>query len=186
MVAAWWSGDGDSLSLKNRYILDYASAVIREYISDDMSDYEKELAIHDYLVSSVAYDAESGDPDPDNGNPYGALVRCRAVDTGYSSTFQLLMDMLGIPCRTIYGQVDWSANLYHTQSWNLVRLDGKWYFLDVCRDAAAPEATIDAAHRYFNLTADQFWAMTYRWNGDGLPAATGTDYRWIPSESSRK
>ena len=66
-----------------------------------MNDYEKELAVHDYIVGCASYDETHlnalGIGLPNSDNPYGCLINGKAICSGYSTTFQLFMDMLEIP-----------------------------------------------------------------------------------------
>ncbi|MCL2463334.1 MAG: hypothetical protein FWF44_11760, partial [Defluviitaleaceae bacterium] len=125
--------------------------VLNTIITPGMSDYDKELAIHDYLAANVAYDASGGAPDASH-KAYGALVNRLAVCNGYCKAFKLLMDLEGVPCDVVYGTAsDSGENIGH--AWNRVCLDGDWYNVDVTFDATggrtgAPFMIYD----YFNVT----------------------------------
>ena len=144
-------------------------------ISDTMSDYEKELAIHDWIIGWASYDTEANNnspnakPDPDNDNPYGVLLHKKGICRGFTSTFQLLMDMLGIECISIDGTN--SGGDEH--AWNMVRLDGEWYCVDVTWNNPVGSGWPDAmTHNYFNVTSQHMWETGHRWDRSSAPEAT--------------
>lgn len=179
ILQAWKSGDDSSLSEINRSILNAARNVVESEIDDNMSDYEKELAIHDFITdwsrfdySVFGRDAEGGFKE-ESATPYGVLINKSAMCHGYSSTFQLFMDMLDIECMTVYG-IPGSNGVEH--SWNMVKLDGEWYCVDCAWDdpiGAAP------GHTYFNVTSDYLRkGSIHRWDESSIPEAAGTDYAY--------
>ena len=80
------------LSLKKR--------TIDKVITDDMDDYAKELAIHDFIVQNVTYDINMLGIFEDHGehaaDPYGALVDGKCICSGYTTTFNMFMDIFFI------------------------------------------------------------------------------------------
>ena len=179
VLQAYRSGDSSSLSEMNRSILDAAKDVIASEISDDMSDYEKELAIHDFITGWSRFDysvfgrsASDGFTDGSD-TPYGVLIDRSAMCHGYSSTFQLFMDMLDIECRTVFG-IPGSNGVEH--SWNMVKLDGEWYQVDCAWDDPIGGSP---CHTYFNVTSDYLRSGSiHRWDETSVPEATGTAYAY--------
>ena len=179
VLEAYQSGDDSSLSEINRSILKTAKDVIDSEINDDMSDYEKELAIHDYITEWSRFDysvfVRSGsDGFTDGSNtPYGVLIDRSAMCHGYSSTFQLFMDMLDIECMTVFG-IPGSNGVEH--SWNMVKLDGEWYQVDCAWDDPIGGSP---GHTYFNVTSDYLRSGSiHRWDESSVPDATGTTYAY--------
>lgn len=179
VLQAYRSGDSSALSEMNRSILDAAKDVIASEISDDMSDYEKELAIHDFITGWSRFDysvfgrsASDGFTDGSD-TPYGVLIDQSAMCHGYSSTFQLFMDMLDIECMTVFG-IPSSNGVEH--SWNMVKLDGEWYQVDCAWDDPIGGSP---CHTYFNVTSDYLRSGSiHRWDETTVPEATGTDYSY--------
>lgn len=179
VLQAYRSGDSSSLSEINRSILDAAKDVIASEISDDMSDYEKELAIHDFITGWSRFDysvfgrsAADGFTDGSD-TPYGVLIDQSAMCHGYSSTFQLFMDMLDIECMTVFG-IPSSNGVEH--SWNMVKLDGEWYCVDCAWDDPIGGSP---CHTYFNVTSDYLRrGSIHRWDETSVPEATGTAYSY--------
>lgn len=132
-----------------------AKDILSRIINDNMSDYEKELAIHDYLVSNTKYDytnvIKNTVPD-ESHTSYGALIRGVAVCDGYATAFNILLRMAGIENKIVYG---FANGVPH--SWNLVKLDGQWYHVDVTfDDPVVNGGEMDIiSHRYFNVTDNQ-------------------------------
>lgn len=179
ILQAWKSGDDSSLSEMNRSILNAAKDVIESEIDDSMSDYEKELAIHDFITSWSRFDysvfgRSSKDGFTDGSDtPYGVLIDQSAMCHGYSSTFQLFMDMLDIECITVFGIPDGNG-VEH--SWNMVKLDGEWYCVDCAWDDPIGGNT---EHTYFNVTSDYLRSGSiHRWEEASVPEATGTAYAY--------
>lgn len=179
ILQAWRSGDDSSLSGRNRSILEAASRVIDSRINDGMSDYEKELAIHDFITGWSQFDysvfgrsAEDGFSDGSD-TPYGVLIDQSAMCHGYSSTFQLFMDMLDIECMTVFG-IPSGNGVEH--SWNIVKLDGEWYCVDCAWDDPIGGMP---GHSYFNVTSDYLRkGSIHRWEESSVPEATGTAYAY--------
>lgn len=61
-----------------------------------MSAYEKELALHDYLILHCAYDNEVN-ADPWSYTAYGALVLGKGTCQGYAEALCLLFNLAGLP-----------------------------------------------------------------------------------------
>ena len=184
--AAWESGEEDGLSEKDAAILAACRAIFAEYVTEGMTDFEKELALHDALVELGHYDRtvyNHATPQgrPDNTNPYGILVEGYGICLGYATAFQLLMDLAGVECLTVVGASYGSAS---DHAWNLVRLEGEWYAVDpTWNDPSSGEHVTGAAgerlrHRYFNVTSDYLRETDHQWDYLSVPEAEGTRFFW--------
>lgn len=178
ILSAWESGDTSRLSEKNFAILESAKKIIGETVTEDMPEYDIELAVHDRLIEIIDYDTETlsqsvnASPTPDNDNPYGALISKRGICAGYTSTFQLLMDMLGIECLTVNGT---AYDAVSEHAWNMVRLDGEWYCVDLTWNDTG---SVWAEHEFFNVTSDFMSDTEHFWDAGEIPEATATKYAW--------
>lgn len=181
VLAAWQSGDSSQLGAKDKTILEAASAVIASEITNDMEPWEKELALHDWIIYNVNYDPEAlsslptATPDPDGDNPYGPLVNGVGVCGGYSSTFKLFMNMVGIPCVTVPGL----ANNGEAHAWNKVQLGSDWYCVDTTWD---DPTDADPYHVYFNVQDAYLELIGFQWNKTASPKADGTKYAYANLE----
>lgn len=82
----------------DKVIIDGLKIFKEHYIKDEMSDYEKEMVIHDYLVKTVTYDEKSIKEEEQrirHGEIYnilGPLLRKKAVCWGIACAFKLICD----------------------------------------------------------------------------------------------
>ncbi len=152
MYEAFVSGDRSALTPYETAALETAEKILDEIISEDMDDYTKELAVHDWLVANCTYDPGAlraiPAPTEHSDEPYGALILGKAICSGYSTAFMLMMKMLDIPCEIIHSLDD--ENEEH--AWNAVQLDGSWYYVDVTWDDPVPDFDgRPIKHQYFNI-----------------------------------
>lgn len=111
------------------------------------SDYDKAKTLHDRLIDTVAYMSTSNDQ-----NAYGALVEGKAVCNGYARAYQHLMLKAGIPAWYVSGtSINPSTSTPIGHAWNLVKLDGQWYYTDVTWDDQGAKTF----YAYFNITTQQ-------------------------------
>ena len=177
VLSAFRTGNISSLSETNRKILEAAKKVIASTITNNMTDYEKELAIHDYITHWSRFDYSvfnrSSQITDGSDTPYGVLINRSAMCHGYSSTFQLFMNMLGIECITVFGKPNMNGVRH---SWNMVRLGGEWYCVDCAWDDPIGGTP---GHTYFNVTSSYLRrGSIHRWDEDSVPEATGTAYAY--------
>ncbi len=182
LLSAWEEG-GTGLADRDQVILQSCRDLLGEIITEEMSDYEKELAVHDWMIAWAEYDQAAlsslpgAQPTPDSDNPYGFFTGHAAICTGYTSTFQLLMDLLDIECVTVEGT---AYNGTEDHAWNMVRLDGDWYCVDVTWDDPVSSTPVSpaAAHMYFNVTSDFMRQFGHQWDEEGVPAAEAGVWAW--------
>ena len=183
LISAWVSGDWSGLVEEDQAILDVCAEVIGAVVPAGGSAYDQELAVHDWMIAHGRYDNNrlSQLPDfqenPNNDNPYGFLVDGVGICMGYTTTFQLFMDLLGIQCITVEGT---AYNYTETHAWNQVYLDGDWYCVDVTWDDPTTSGTVSegTAHRYFNVTSQHMRDTNHQWDESAVPEALGTVYAW--------
>lgn len=129
--------------------MDTALKAVLKKAPKGSSEFERELYLHDQLISLVEYHDEAEDHSseyPMAFSAYGALVDGKAVCEGYSRAMQLLSNCLGLQCALVTGV---SQEIAHM--WNLIRIEGDWYHLDLTWDDAASMSI----YQYFNLTDEQ-------------------------------
>ncbi|UVI30817.1 S-layer homology domain-containing protein [Paenibacillus spongiae] len=162
------------LDEQTKQIYAKAQSVLTDIIKPGMSDYEKELAIHDYLVLHVAYDYDNysmGKVPDASYSAYGTLIDGIAVCQGYANTAKLLLNMAGIEAHIVTGKVKGEL---HT--WNKVRIGGEYYNLDVTWDDPVPDVPGQVSYGYFNVTDKQL-RIDHSWQ-DELPLATADKYNY--------
>lgn len=131
-----------------------ADAVLKSVIKDGMTPLQKERAIHDYLVTHTKYDYDNfrRNTIPDESyTPYGVLVKGTGVCSGYARAAALLLSKAGIENLLQDGY----ANIYGAHEWNKVKIDGKWYHLDITFDDPVPDRGSKVSYEYFNLNDEE-------------------------------
>lgn len=146
-------GNADSSKIDaRRKMFNQAVFDIVSSINPNASEYEKELAIHDYITKTTKYDKKAQLNPFANGvmdsayNAYGVIVEKSGVCTGYSNAFQYLCYMVGINSNVVFG---------NAHVWNTVQIEGEWYQVDVTWDdpIKSDGSSGDGNHNYFNLTS---------------------------------
>ena len=146
------AGIADQLEGDEREVADQANAVIDRLIGPDMTDVEKELAIHDYISAHCKY--QSNGAGEDVGNAVGFFRDGRCSCAGYVDTFRLLAKLAGLEVETIGGPTTRDMPGEKGHAWNLVRLDGLWYAVDLTWDDMLGSSA--AEHMFFNLPYTSF------------------------------
>ncbi|OPX92907.1 MAG: Transglutaminase-like superfamily protein [Pelotomaculum sp. PtaB.Bin104] len=139
------------------------SEILSQIINDDMNDYQKEKAIHDYIVSNVSYDQTL-----QHFTDYDALTSGTAVCQGYTMLAYKMLTKAGIQARIVSGL---GKSEEHT--WNMVNLEGSWYHLDCTWDDPVPDAQGRITYSYYNLSDSQIKA-DHSWQG--LYPEANTDF----------
>lgn len=146
--------------------------ILANSISEDMTDYEKELAIHDYIVKNSEYGFLEGDLEEYSYNAYGTIVMGKGVCNGYAEAFKLLLDCVGVCSKIVVGTAD---GVDH--AWNCVLLDDKWYFVDATWDDPVPNVPERTLYSYFNVPAE-FINTSHIWNESAYPKCDAIDYNY--------
>ena len=105
------------------------SIIYKYYVTKNMTDYEKVVAANNFLVEYVKYDYDVYGKDADLmviHTAKGALQNGLAVCDGYSHAFETIMNHYGIENKYITG-----ASMTESHGWNLVKINSKWYHVDV-------------------------------------------------------
>jgi transglutaminase-like putative cysteine protease len=145
------AGSAAGLSEQEAEAYEMLLAVAKALDKPGMSEYEKEKAAHDYLVRTVQY-KQGTDINDLAHTPYGALVQGYAVCDGYSTAFNLLMKVMGIECELVYGMSNSDTSPPGAHAWNRIKIDGKYYHIDVTWDDPVPDLGDSVQYNYFNLT----------------------------------
>jgi hypothetical protein len=103
-------------------------------------DYSKLKYIHDWMILNIKTDS-ANNPDIYPSTLYGAMVNKTALCEGMAKAFSYLCNLAGIENCIVVGM----AKLPHM--WNMVKLSGNWYHVDVTYDH--PDEEITAVHPGF-------------------------------------
>jgi hypothetical protein len=149
-----------------------ARTVAKQLSLGAADDAAKVTLLHDYLVLSSHYTADIKDkPLGDNVfSPYGVLLRGTGGCESYAKAYQLLLTICGVENMLISGYADGVAHL-----WNLVRLGGEYYHVDVTWDDPLPDAPDRAARFFLNVT-DDIMSEHHEWDRSQYPPCTAQAY----------
>lgn len=151
--------------------IDEKAAEILGGVAADASDYQKVKYVFDYLASNVDYALEA----EDNQNIISVFLHQRTVCQGYASATQYLLEQLGIQSAVVTGEANGLAH-----AWNLVRMDGEYYYVDTTWG----NSTFDSEQRgeerfinynYFGVTTEEI-SVTH----------TPNDYFVLPDCTARE
>ncbi len=145
------------------------SSIAQQVTSGCSSDYERALALHDWLITHTAYD-----------NSYthygteGVLFHGLGVCNAYTLTYSRLLNAVGVRNMTISGTAtDKYSGNSGGHAWTLVQLNGAWYHVDTTWDDPIPDGR--ERHTYFCLNDAQM-AEDHTWDTTAYPAANGAAY----------
>ncbi len=91
--------------------------------TDSTSDYEKVKTIYSFIINHVEYDYKNlNDPnEKQKYTPYAAMVKGKAVCSGYALLFYRMCLEVGVDCRYIDND---------NHAWNIVKLNDLYYNVD--------------------------------------------------------
>ena len=94
---------------------------ILKNVDPSWGDYEKAKYVFEYLAGNVEYQMGT----EQNQNIISVFLNKKTVCQGYANATQYLLTLLGIPAVVVTGTAEGD-----THAWNLVQLDGAYYFMD--------------------------------------------------------
>jgi hypothetical protein len=113
-----------------------------------MSEYEKVRYAYEYVIKNTVYQEDV----QDDQNIYSVFGKKGSVCAGYSKAIQYLLKRTGIECSYVAGEAIGQG----AHAWNIVRVDGEYYYLDATwgefniEDNSEPEKSI--FYDYFCVT----------------------------------
>lgn len=137
-----------------------------------LSDYEKELYIHDKLAQNVTYSNLEDLPRAYH-TAEGPFLENIGVCDGFTKTLQILYDQVGIDSIIVLGVLDDNPH-----AWNLVNIEDNWYHVDLTSSRSIVEETGIITHAYFNLSDERMQKIATFDNPELLPKADSLDYNY--------
>lgn len=114
----------------------------------DMTELQKALALHDWLVMNCQYDVTTSRPNAHTA--YGAIVEGYAVCDGYAKAYNDLLSRVGVTATIVEGRKP--LNLGENpqpHAWSCVTIDGKKYHVDVTADDPVPDMVGTVSRKRF-------------------------------------
>ncbi len=143
-------------------------------VDEGMTDVEKALAFHDWLVRECDYDhanLEAGTVPSISHTAAGAFINGVCVCDGYSQAMSALLQKVGIDSYVVSSEA-------MNHAWNIVKLGENYYHIDVTWDDpvfTSNEEYQDAInegfvrHNYFVLSDQEITANRHNgWDGGGI------------------
>lgn len=162
-----------------------ANDIVREVIKPGMGDYEKVLAVHDYVIKNSRYDrlnADNGTVPAEEHEAYGVLVNGVGVCDSYAKAVKLLLDKSGVKCVLVEGSRAENAGQglnAADHAWNIVRIDGAYYHVDATWDDVQEEwDSSKVGYQYFNLSDEEI-QKTHIWDKSKYPQCISTKYNYF-------
>lgn len=168
------------LTNEQKQVLAEVERIVASIITDSMSDYTKEIVLHDYLVKNFKYDYQNytNSTVPDEAYQITGFIKNKmGVCNAYAYTFQLMAKLAGLDTEVIKGELDGEKH-----AWNLIKLDNEYYHLDVTSDDPIPDSGDNVRYDYFNMSDEQA-DNDYTWVVEEYPAANGTKYNYFTYNS---
>ena len=144
-------------------------------VDDSMTDLEKAIALHEYLVLNCEYDYANylnGTIPGTSYSAYGVLVKRTAVCQGYALAYKYLCNQVGIDCYMVT-----STAMNH--AWNMIVLGEELYQVDVTWDDPTWDRIGRVSHSYMFLSDEQLTARKHHdWEvtiGSDVVDLTATD-----------
>lgn len=156
--------------------------IIQNQIRQDMSAFEKVVAIHDYIAKNTMYNfsALRSSIASEAHSIAGMLLKHSAVCEGIAKSFAYLLIKLNIPvlCVDGYSVID-GNEVRHM--WNMVKLDGEFYHLDATWDLQEINHFSGQSHVYV-LLDDDAMLERHRWDVNKYPVCSETEYNYYAME----
>lgn len=170
---AYMSGDGSVNTKKIKSAqkkIDKEIKTALKLINSKMTKIEKALVLHDYLIQNTAY--YNGASLSSRTTEAGVFLDKKANCQGYSIAYAMLMQRIGVSVKYIS-----SESMAHI--WNMIKIGGKWYHVDVTWDD--PVEMHGKTDQYGLVRHDYFLCSTKRMKKEGYrgfsaPSASSTKY----------
>lgn len=167
----------DIIKKHTELLLKKCDEIVQQIIKPGMTDFEKELAIHDYIIINCDYDVNALSDNrviaPESFNAYGVLCLGTAVCEGYAEAAKMLMDRAGIECTIVIGTSKGEGH-----AWNQVKIAGEYYNLDITwDDPIMADGSKSIYYHYFNVT-DKELSVDHAWNTQDYASCTATEYQY--------
>jgi hypothetical protein len=151
-----YSSDG-SVDLKIKYfqapgesksVEEFASKFVSTSIKSSMTDLEKVIVVHDYIINTVKYDYSLK-----NRSPYSAIKDRKSVCSGFALLAGKLLEIAKVKQFYVTGDSsDPTTRKMGKHIWNKINLNGYWYNIDFTWDSCCRESN---PYIYFCVTDSQ-------------------------------
>ena len=162
--------DEDEIALRQSKIDLYVTAALAG-LPEGADEYTKVKYVYEYIINSTDYVAGSAD----NQNICSVFMYNKSVCQGYAKATQYLLQKMGVECTLVTGTVTDSDGNRGGHAWNLVKIDGEYYYVDTTwGDASYQTSSVDLDENqriptinyfYLNVTTEEL-TKTHRISND--------------------
>lgn len=186
MKIRFYYGDNANISDYQRRVRELQTEIDKLVAKmEGMTEFEKALYVHDYIVLNSEYDYDLRDYLKANGNlsaeiynekysEYSILVNGTGICGSYALAYRAVLNAAGMECLYIS-----SDQMNH--AWNLVKVDGNWYHVDCCWDDGNEFYGYGYSSRYYFLRSDnEFMNLNHYLWSPGKYKANSERYSNMP------
>lgn len=163
----------EELKRKEKLVNEKVQEIVKNTITNEMGEYEKEKALYDYLVNNCEYDMDtfnSGVWDKNN-DEYSALINGLSMCKGYAQAMNRLLKAANIESKIVIGDIidaeePDKEKLGH--AWNIVKINGKNYHIDATWDSTYTHMYNETSDYFLNLSDEEI-ESTRTWERKSYP-----------------
>ena len=143
----------------------------------EKTNFERIKSVHSWMIKNIQYDYKNylkGRIPKASYTVKGALLKKLCVCAGYAKAFKKLMKAYHIPCKVVSGKAGGGGH-----AWNMVKLDGKWYHVDVTWDDPIIEERNDNTkvyYTYFLKSTKYMMAHKHSFKVSSYPTCSSKKY----------
>lgn len=163
----------DKLDIEQKAAFDILYESTKKLTENLETDYEKEVAIHNFITDNFTYGPININTVPARAHSItGFVFDGVGICEAYANTFYVMGKMAGLDVSIITGT---TSNIDHM--WNLIKLDGDYYHVDVTSDDPAPDTPGRERYNFFNVP-DDIMSKTHAWERSDFPACDSDKYNY--------
>jgi hypothetical protein len=151
--------------------------ILGEILKPGMKAYEREKAIHDYVVKNHSYDQRAElNPEKyaDSYSLAGLLYNGTGVCQGYAELFCALSLNANLYCDIVYGTASGGGH-----AWNMIGIYGEYYHVDPTWNDPVPDRGSRVSYQYYNVN-DEKMAKDHQWDRTKYPVCDYVTYLGNP------
>ncbi len=155
-------------------------------IDSGAGEYEKVKYVYDTLIRETDYSLDA----EDNQNIYSVFVNHVSVCQGYAKATQYLLNRMGVECALVQGTV----NTGEGHAWNIVNIDGSYYYVDTTWGDASYQLGEDGSgtvenipeinYDYLNVTTRELLRTHEIDSSQRMPECTDTAANYYVKEGA--
>jgi hypothetical protein len=176
------SDSSGAIKRKQDELENVVSEILR-FVDKNWTAYEKALYLHDYLIHNTTYDKEAcGQMTShlrqkklsDSSNAYGCLTQRKAICSGYSRAYQMLLSRVGVQSGRVTGQ----KKNGEKHEWNYIKLDDGYHYVDVTWDEPEVDGCTGdvCTHEFFCITSSELAQTHILDSNQFIPVCNSSKY----------